>query len=347
MSEMTLRSNQMANMTETRRAPKTTSTLTTTMMTAPRSTPFVKSGSGIRPPSPGPTSTTGDGSVDEGGSTRLIDGGGVELKEGHAARDAGIGADGDAPARPGRPHPDLVTGLDTEPVQSRRGRDAAPGAGERRERCGRLDHRPVVVEPATHDETPGAAIAGGGGAESVQAPGRNGRAGRARRGRARCPALLVRSGRGLGASWRRGGAAPASSSSSPSSSARRPRRVSPGRRLAPARHQATWPLPRPRRALFGDRVDPGRRDRVKAKGAPRELHGCRPQRDDDTVRGRGSGQRSDRAPGMHRRNPLDLGPDPVQRLETEIGAQTVGELGCDHPVGPGHARAARPWRRAA
>ena len=40
-----------------------------------------------------------------------------------------------------------------------------------------------------------------------------------------------------------------------------------------------------------------------------------------------------RAAGVRGRQLLDLGPDPLEGLEAEVGAETVGELGRDHPVG--------------
>ena len=48
------------------------------------------------------------------------------------------------------------------------------------------------------------------------------------------------------------------------------------------------------------------------------------------------------AAGVHatvrRRQPLDLVPDLLEALEPEVAAESVGELGGDHPVRPGDAR---------
>ena len=68
-------------------------------------------------------------------------------------------------------------------------------------------------------------------------------------------------------------------------------------------------------------------------GAPARRRAARPRR----PRRRPSEQLAGDA-GVRRRQLLDLGPDVVDGLEAEVGAEPAGQLGGDHPVGPGRAR---------
>ena len=75
---------------------------------------------------------------------------------------------------------------------------------------------------------------------------------------------------------------------------------------------------------------------TRTPGAGLHTERTRAEGDDHAVPGPPSGQEAPGHPGVGGSDPFDLVPDGVEVLEVQVDAEAGGQLGSDHPVGPGH-----------